>query len=203
MTYPFPILIPVHSSVPFLVCSPPLPGLGKFHISFHSSKAKTVWHKLNHPSVPWSGCLEPHPRVCQLLASFAARPCSSLPLRLFAHWDVWLVSNPHTVEASDFVRAGLGGLLPPVVTWDPGSLHPVTLKPSCCLWLHVQKLGIRSVCSSWGKLKEGGWCPGQATGQKLQLLLGSRFVCEEQSHLSLPLAAGKLGRGASRQEACV
>ena len=83
---------------------------------------------------------------------------------LFAHWDMWLVSVPALLKRVT-PEGGAGGPLPPVVTWDPGSLHPVTLQPSCCLWLYVQKLGVRSVCSSWGKLKGGGGALGKPRGR--------------------------------------
>lgn len=59
------------------------------------------------------------------------------------------------------MRVGGEGPLPPVVTWDSGSFHPVALQPSCCLYLYNQKLGVRNVCSSRRELKGG--CPGRAS----------------------------------------
>ena len=117
------------------------------------------------------------------MSVFASSPPGSVPSLRCALCPLEHLARlcPRTVEARDS-RGWAWGPLPPAVTWDPGSLHPATLQPACCLCLYVQEPGVRSVCSRWGAKRRGG-ALGEP-GRKLQPLLGSCSVGEEQSLVS-------------------
>lgn len=128
---------------------------------------------------------------CLLLSLPSSAPslrCGCLPI----HWDTGF--HPSTSEVSDSGGQEVRGLC--------DSFHPVTLQPSCCLRLYVQKLDVRSVCSSWGKPEGGGGALGKPQGRSSTCYSCSCFIGENTvTHLCL--AAGKPGRGLLSRERCL
>ena len=117
--------------------------------------------------------------LLSLPSSAPSLRCGCLPI----HWDTGF--HPSTSEVSDSGGQEVRGLC---LLWSLGTQTPSIL--SLCSLLVVFacmfKHWMLEVSVPVGGSQKEGWCPGQATRQKLHLLLVFLFHRREQSLSSVP-----------------